>query len=39
MQDHDLEEGDAEHRCARGVLPSYTHFVNLSLAVVLSVNT
>jgi hypothetical protein len=39
MQDYNLKVGDAVHRCARGVLSSNAHIVNLSLAVVLRVNT
>jgi hypothetical protein len=39
MQDYHLKVGDAEHRCTRGVLSSNVHIVNLSLAVVLRVNT
>ena len=39
MQDHHLEIGYAEHRCSRGVLPSYAQIINLCLAVVLCVNT
>jgi hypothetical protein len=39
VQDHHLEIGCAGHRCSRGVLPSYAQIINLSLAVVLRVNT
>ena len=39
MQDYHLEVGNAEHRGAGGILASYTHIVNLSLAVVQSVNS
>ena len=39
MQDHHLEIGCAGHRCSRGELPSYAQIINLSLAVVLRVNT
>jgi hypothetical protein len=39
MQYYHLEVGNAEHWCARCVLPSYAHIVNLGLAVVSSVNT
>jgi hypothetical protein len=39
MQDYHLKVGDAEHRCTRGVLSSDAHILNLSLAVVLRVNT
>jgi hypothetical protein len=39
VQDYHLEIGNAEHRGAGGVLASYTHIVNLSLAVVPSVNS
>ena len=39
MQDYHLKVGNREHRCARGVLSSNAHIVNLSLAVVLRVNT
>jgi hypothetical protein len=37
MQYHHFEVGKGRHRCARCVLPSYAHFVNLSLAVILCV--
>ena len=39
MQDYHLEIGNAEHRSAGGVLASNAHIVNLSLAVVRSVNS
>ena len=39
MQDYHLEIGNAEHRSAGGVLASNAHIVNLSLAVVSSVNS
>ena len=39
MQDHHLEVGNAEHRCARGVLSSDAQIINLCLPVVLCVNT
>jgi hypothetical protein len=39
MQDYHFEIGDAGHRCAKGVLAYNAHIVNLSLAVVSSVNT
>jgi hypothetical protein len=39
VQDHHLEVGNAEHRCARGVLSSDAQIINLCLPVVLCVNT
>ena len=39
MQYHHFEVGNAEHRCARCVLPSYAQIVNFSLAVVSGVQT
>jgi hypothetical protein len=39
MQDYHLKVGDAGHRCARGVLPSNAHIVNVGLSVITSVNT
>ena len=38
MQYYHLEVGNAEHRSAGGVLSSYTHIINLSLAIVPCVN-
>jgi hypothetical protein len=39
VQDYHLKVGDAVHRCARGVLSSNAHIINLSLAVDPRVNT
>jgi hypothetical protein len=39
MQDYQFEVRKALHRSSRGVLSSNAHFINLSLAVVLRVNS